>query len=221
MASLSATFRYCNTLTPEILGGAFARLRHSTKNSRRDTACRSTARARWVRSLSSRLPPKAAEAEGSRAEHWNFLPFDGHGLAVRLRNLHRPNRSLPLRRGTADASVPRRITASAAPYTPGGPTSGIFCAGNTTVELRSGEDGPAADMPPQSLGFDGVTKLHVEGHAAALMWQQGISDATLYINNPEICVSCASLLPRMLPPGATLNVVLPDGTMQRFMGGKR
>ncbi len=116
---------------------------------------------------------------------------------------------------------PEGLPPQLAPYKPGGPTSGIFRAGDLTVELQSGEDGPAAYMPPQSLGFDGVTKLHVEGHAAALMWQQGISDATLYINNPEICASCTSLLARMLPPGATLNVVLPDRTIQRFTGRER
>jgi hypothetical protein len=67
-------------------------------------------------------------------------------------------------------------------------------------------------------GFDGVTRLHVEGHAAALMREQGITEGTLYINNPEICVSCMKLLPEMLPPGAKLRVVLPDGTVKEFRG---
>lgn len=30
------------------------------------------------------------------------------------------------------------------------------------------------------------------------------------INNPQICARCESLLPSMLPPGATLRIVLPD-----------
>ena len=108
-----------------------------------------------------------------------------------------------------------------APYRAGGPTSGIFQAGDTTIELQSGYDGPAADMPPGSPGFDLITKGHVEGHAAAIMQQQGINEATLYINNPNICSSCESQLPSMLPPGAILNVVLPDGTVVQFRGISR
>jgi hypothetical protein len=105
-----------------------------------------------------------------------------------------------------------------APYA-GGKTYGAFqTPDGKTVMLESGSQGPAANMPPGSLGFDGVTRLHVEGHAAALMWKQGINDATLYINNPEICDSCMSLLPRMLPPGATLRVIVPNGSVTEFKG---
>jgi nucleic acid/nucleotide deaminase of polymorphic system toxin len=105
-----------------------------------------------------------------------------------------------------------------APYVPGGKTSGIFRSPNSPpIELESGYDGPAASMQG-SAGFDRMTLSHVEGHAAALMRQQGITDGTLYINNPEICVSCTKLLPKMLPPGATLRVVLPDGTITEFRG---
>jgi hypothetical protein len=106
-----------------------------------------------------------------------------------------------------------------APYIPGGKTSGIFVSPNdTTVELQSGYDGPAILMPEESAGFDSYTLGHVEGHAAALMRQQGMTEGTLYINNPEICVSCRKLLPKMLPPGATLRIVLPDGTVTEFKG---
>jgi SCP1.201-like deaminase len=105
-----------------------------------------------------------------------------------------------------------------APYIPGGKTSGIFQSPDSPdIALQSGHDGPAASMQG-SAGFDRMTLSHVEGHAAALMWQQGITEGTLYINNPEICVSCTNLLPRMLPPGSTLRVVLPDGTIKEFRG---
>ena len=53
------------------------------------------------------------------------------------------------------------------------------------------------------------------------MRQQGLKDGTLYINNPNICESCMRLLPAMLPPGATLNVVLPNGGTIRFEGINR
>jgi Double-stranded DNA deaminase toxin A len=100
----------------------------------------------------------------------------------------------------------------------GGKTSGIFRAGDVRIELQSGYDGPAAAMPPGSAGFDGYTSAHVEGHAAALMQQLEISEAWLEINNPEICVSCMQLLPKMLPSGSTLHVVLPNRTIVNFEG---
>ena len=70
-------------------------------------------------------------------------------------------------------------------------------------------------------GFNLITKGHVEGHAAAVMQQQGISEGTLEIDNPKICSSCESLLPSMLPPGAILNVIFPDGTIVQFKGVDR
>jgi hypothetical protein len=50
------------------------------------------------------------------------------------------------------------------------------------------------------------------------MRQEGLREGTLYINNPEICVNCMELLPRMLPPGAKLRVILPDGIVKEFEG---
>jgi hypothetical protein len=106
-----------------------------------------------------------------------------------------------------------------APYVQGGKTSGIFRApGIAPIELQSGYDGPAQNMPAGSSGFNGVTLSHVEGHAAALMRQLGVSEAWVEINNPDICGSCMNLLPRMLPPGAKLHVVLPDRTEVLFEG---
>jgi hypothetical protein len=74
-------------------------------------------------------------------------------------------------------------------------------------------------MPKGSAGFDIVTRTHVEGHAAAWMQQNGVSNATVYINNPVICDSCMNYLPRMLAPGSQLTVVAPDGTAVTFTGG--
>ena len=73
-------------------------------------------------------------------------------------------------------------------------------------------------MPPESAGFDAYTRTHVEGHAAALMRQEGYTEGTLILSNPDICVRCMSLLPRMLPPGSTLHVVLPDKTVIDYQG---
>jgi hypothetical protein len=90
--------------------------------------------------------------------------------------------------------------------------------GNVT-EL--GRTGPAqnAQKGPGS-GFDPYTinSTHVEGHAAALMDQHGMNQATLYINNPVICPNCNQNLPSMLPSGASLTVVLPNGTAAIYVG---
>jgi hypothetical protein len=113
---------------------------------------------------------------------------------------------------------PGGLAPKLAPYT-GGKTSGILDIPNhSPIELESGYDGPAANMPPESSGFDLITKSHVEGHAAAIMRDQELMQGTLYINNPDICDTCTKLLPKMLPPGATLDVVLPSGKVVKFRG---
>ncbi|MDC3957500.1 DddA-like double-stranded DNA deaminase toxin [Polyangium jinanense] len=89
---------------------------------------------------------------------------------------------------------------------------------NGSAALSSGIEGPARGLPKGSPGFDIVTRTHVEGHAAAAMRSNGINSGTLYINNPRICTSCMQNLPRMLPTGSRLKVVLPDGSVVRFEG---
>ncbi len=102
--------------------------------------------------------------------------------------------------------------------TPGGKTSGVLRTPTGDLPLQSGWQGPASSIPRGTSGLDIVTRTHVEGHAAAVMRQQGLTEATVYINNPQICTSCSKLLPRMLPPGSRLTVVLPDGTTVTFTG---
>ena len=97
-------------------------------------------------------------------------------------------------------------------------TLGVLRTPAGDFDLASGWNGYAPMMPKGSPGFDIVTRTHVEGGAAALMRRQGISEGVLYINNPEICGSCAKYLPRMLQPGRTIQVVLPDGTVVPFTG---
>lgn len=75
-------------------------------------------------------------------------------------------------------------------------------------------------MPKGSPGFDIVTRTHAEGHAVAWMRKNGIIEATLHINNNEICSSCFELLPRMLGPDRQLTVITPNGTKVVFTGVK-
>jgi Double-stranded DNA deaminase toxin A len=88
----------------------------------------------------------------------------------------------------------------------GGKTTGVLVAGNTVAQFESGWGGPATDMAKGASGYDIVTRIHVEGNAAAYMEQEGITSGVLYINNPNICSSCSRLLPRVLALGGTLTV---------------
>jgi hypothetical protein len=119
-------------------------------------------------------------------------------------------------RGTLELPFPGGLPSQLAPYR-SGKTSGIFVSPNgAAIPLHSGYDGPGADMEEGS--FDLLTMSHVEGHAAALMREEGLTEGTLYMNNPKICDNCMRLLPTMLPPRATLDVVLPNGTVISFKG---
>jgi RHS repeat-associated protein len=114
------------------------------------------------------------------------------------------------------ASAPNNLADGLPPFLPpfasGGKTLGIMRTAAGDVPLQSGWAGPASAVPRGTSGFDIVTRTHVEGHAAAIMRQQGVSEATLYINNPTICPSCTNLLPRMLPSDAQLTVITPSGS---------
>jgi hypothetical protein len=63
-------------------------------------------------------------------------------------------------------------------------------------------------------------KSHVEAHAAAIMREQGLKDATLYINQAPCAgtTGCGSMLSKMLPEGARLRVIGPNGYDKVFVG---
>jgi hypothetical protein len=106
----------------------------------------------------------------------------------------------------------------------GGKTSGMLhVPGGESVPLQSGVQGPSQAVRGQGLpGFNGNQLMHVEGHAAAYMRTNGIQNAVLDINQVPCAAGsgggCAGLLPRMLPPGATLTVRGPGGYVQQFVG---
>lgn len=106
------------------------------------------------------------------------------------------------------------------PLNTGGRTSGLLIDRGNETSLISGYNGPAADIPQGTSGSNIITRAHVEGHAAAIMRQQQLDEATLYINK-EPCggvQGCDCLLPRMLPKGSQLRVVGPDGLDQTYLG---
>jgi hypothetical protein len=67
---------------------------------------------------------------------------------------------------------------------------------------------------PRGKGFSftrggpsqGNIATHVEGHAAAIMWQRGFKTATLLVDR-GMCRICDRDLPSALPPGAHLVVI--------------
>jgi hypothetical protein len=102
----------------------------------------------------------------------------------------------------------------------GGKTSGVFRTPAGDTPLISGYKGPSASMPRGTPGMNGRIKSHVEAHAAAVMREQGLKDATLYINRAPCAgaTGCGAMLPRMLPEGGRLRVVGPNGYDQVFVG---
>lgn len=165
-----------------------------------------------------------AISQGCRAETASEYFFGSGGLVDELGGCATDAgcvNSLAPGGGAAIAGVEAlslRYAAMRLPQFAGGKTAGVMNVPGGITALESGWAGPASLMPRGSAGFNIVTRTHVEGHAAALMHMYRLPTATVYINNPAICSSCASLLPRMLPPGARLNVVLPSGQVRTFVG---
>jgi RHS repeat-associated protein len=102
----------------------------------------------------------------------------------------------------------------------GGKTTGVLRTAAGEFHLLSGRAGPAALMPGGSPGMNIVTKTHVEGHTAAIMRQLGLDEGMLFINRLPCggAPGCGNMLPLMLPPGAQLRVVGPNGYNQIFIG---
>jgi hypothetical protein len=121
--------------------------------------------------------------------------------------------------------TPKRVDPRPVPSLPkfveGAKTSGVLRVGDSDVPLLSGKAGPGGTLPKPAPGFNAITSTHVEGHAAAMMRQQGIKEATLYINNSKICLPCRQNIEHMLPSGSKLTIVLPDGTTVTYLGNAR
>lgn len=98
----------------------------------------------------------------------------------------------------------------ALPIYKGGKAQGILDTGNELIPLESGYKGPSARMPEDAPGMraDMPNRSHIEAHAATIMREQGLNEATFYINK-EPCtplMGCNENLKHMLPEDATLHV---------------
>jgi hypothetical protein len=96
-------------------------------------------------------------------------------------------------------------------------TSGILLINGKEVPLISGVQGPAQQVPNLLRGWNRPGKptilAHVEGHAAATMYLENASEATLVLNNVPCSgpLGCDLQLENMVPPGAALKVIVPEG----------
>jgi RHS repeat-associated protein len=98
-----------------------------------------------------------------------------------------------------------------------GKTNGVLDDGSGSFpEFQSGETGPAKQFWGQR-GFTGVTRTHVEAHAAAWMRIKNITYAILRINN-TVCPSCDQNLPTMLGPGRSVTVIDDVGNITTYVG---
>jgi RHS repeat-associated protein len=100
---------------------------------------------------------------------------------------------------------------------PKSPTRGVLVTNDHPegIDLISGgKGGPVQNMPPDTPGMvqQMQRRTDVEPQAAALMRQEDIDEATLYINNTpcEGPLGCDENLPHMLPEGARLTVYIKD-----------
>lgn len=111
--------------------------------------------------------------------------------------------------------------ANEVPAYAGGKTAGTLVGpGGAENALISGWHPPAALMPKGTPGMNIVTKSHVEAHAAAIMRNEGLANATLWINRAPCggATGCRNLLPRMVPSGSTLTInVVPNGSARSIV----
>ena len=116
---------------------------------------------------------------------------------------------------------PAEVAPELPPYGTLGPkTSGVLRTTSGDTPLISGYKGPSATLQGSTPGMNYRIKAHVEAHAAAIMRNGGPQEGTLFINRVPCPgpTGCASMLPRMLPQGAQLRVLGPDGYDQTFRG---
>ena len=99
--------------------------------------------------------------------------------------------------------------------------TGILIVGDESIPLHSGiVGGPWGGTQrggvPRGSGYgytsggpsQGNIATHIEGHAAAIMWQRRITKATLVVES-DPCQICSRALSSALPPGSTLTVISP------------
>ena len=98
----------------------------------------------------------------------------------------------------------------------------LLVSGETPMFIKSGvhggpwggtQRGHVPRLPGWSFTQGGASQgnigTHVEGHAAAIMWQRQFSLAILLVDRP-MCSICSAFLSAAIPPGSRLTVVSQD-----------
>jgi hypothetical protein len=130
---------------------------------------------------------------------------------------------------------PRYIPANAAPYRPelaaqvppygGKKVTGVIDLGGERVisPQISGQGGPTSQLPVPGAGS--VLSSHVEMHAVSAMRQNGLHDATVYINKAPCSFTsargmngCMAKLDDILRPGERVTVYYPPNQVRVFTG---
>jgi hypothetical protein len=99
------------------------------------------------------------------------------------------------------------------PLDDGGKVKGIFDSGSAERDIVSGWPKGDEVLPIGAPGYRHYVRDHVEGHVSAIMRNNDIMEADLYINRTP-CPGpggCDEMLPHMLPEGATLRVHIKLG----------
>ena len=87
----------------------------------------------------------------------------------------------------------------------------------TPIVLESGVGPAARAAGGPGSGYDAYTRYHVEGHAAQVMRELGITEAHLEVNNPcGVCPNCNNNLPSMLESESILTVTTPFAQTPRL-----
>jgi hypothetical protein len=158
-------------------------------------------------------PPTAVDAQRNAHQTYYVLAGDTPVLVHNQNDLF----------GCGTGIGPDDGPGSLLPAYPGhGPAAGIFDGGNGLVKLESGYDNPFTGPLPQTgnPGMNWNIRSHIEAQAATIMRNNGLTEATVYINRLP-CPGrngCAVNLPHMLPEGAQLTVYGPNGYREVFTG---
>lgn len=127
-------------------------------------------------------------------------------------------------RPTAPVVTPAQKVQAARDFYPGhgGEVGTLEAPGRSPMRIKSGVEGgpwggtqrggiPRGRREAFTSGgpSQGNIGTHVEGHSAAIMHQQGIREAELYMGADQ-CTICGNNLPTALPPGSRLTVHTVD-----------
>jgi RHS repeat-associated protein len=177
----------------------------------------------------SQLEQQATQLE-NRATQAENRATQAENRGAQAKNTAAQNENGTSQKGGSDPAAPLSAETlqselqAAKEYYPGhkGQVGSFLVEGRQPMRVKSGESGgpwggtQRGGIPRgKDYGFtqggpsQGNIATHVEGHVAAIMWQQGIKKGTL-VMEAEQCAICSRDLASALPPDSELTVVVID-----------